>query len=115
MSKTTEYCIIYAVLSQETSERLNMGLLAFADGDVFYRYSERKLEALAKLLPKESFEFYRALLCNLDTKAISASSLEYLNRYSNNLFAVSEVKKVDMPYGADTQRWLYQSYVDMAA
>lgn len=115
MSKTTEYCIIYAVLSQETSERLNMGLLAFADGEVFYRYSERKLEALAKLLPKESYEFYRGLLCNLDTKAISASSLEYLNRYSNNLFAVSEVKTVDMPYGADTQHWLYQSYIEMAA
>ena len=113
--KTTEYCIIYAVLSQETSERLNMGLLAFADGEVFYRYSERKLEALEKLLPKESYEFYRGVLSNFDTTTISSSTIDYLNRYSNNLFAVSEVKTIDMPYGAETQHWLYQNYVDKAA
>lgn len=115
MSKMTEYCIIYAVLSQETSERLNMGLIAFADGEVFYRYSERKLEALEKLLPAEAFKFYRGVLSNLDTKSISTSSIDYLNRYSNNLFAVSEVKKVDMPYSQETQRWLYRNYVDMVA
>ncbi|MCQ2334886.1 MAG: hypothetical protein MJZ89_03485 [Paludibacteraceae bacterium] len=115
MSNTTKYCLIYAILSQETSERLNMGVLAFGDGKVFYRYSERKLEALKQILPKESFDFYCGVLSSLETKSISSSSIDYLNRYSNNLFAVSEVKTVDMPFSAETQQWLYHNYVDVVA
>lgn len=115
MSKTTKFCIIYAVLSQETSERLNMGLLAFADGNMFYQYSERKLAALEKLLPRESYLFYEKLLKNIDVNKLDASSLDYLRRYSNNLFAVSEVKDVQMPYTEDTTKWLYRNYVDSAA
>lgn len=115
MSNTTKYCIIYAVLSQETSERLNVGLLAFADGHVFYQYSQRKLNALQQLLPQEAYEFYKAMLKNIDTKTINASTLDYLNRYSNNLFAISEVKDVQMPYNESTTDWLYRNYIESAA
>lgn len=115
MSNTTKFCIIYAVLSQETSERLNVGLLAFADGKIFYQYSERKLAALEKLLPKESFDFYERLLKNIDVTSLDTSTLDYLKRYSNNLFAISEIKNVQMPYTEDTTRWLYRNYVDYAA
>ena len=115
MSNITKYCIIYAVLSQETSERLNVGLLAFADGQVFYQYSQRKLNALEQLLPKEAYEFYKTMLKNINTKNINASTLDYLNRYSNNLFAISEVKDVQMPYNESTTDWLYRNYIDSAA
>lgn len=115
MSNTTKFCIIYAVLSQETSERLNVGLLVFADGKTFYQYSERKLAALEKLVPKEVFAFYERLLKNIDVSMLDASHLDYLKRYSNNLFAVSEVKDVQMPYTEDTTKWLYRNYVDYAA
>lgn len=115
MNNTTKYCIIYAVLSQETSERLNMGLLAFAEGKMFYQYSERKLAALEKLLPRESYIFYEKLLRNIDINTLDVSSLDYLRRYSNNLFAISEVKNVQMPYSEDTAQWLYRNYVDCAA
>lgn len=115
MSNTTKFCIIYAVLSQETSERLNVGLLAFADGKMFYQYSERKLAALEKLLPAESYSFYERLLKSIDVSSLDASRLEYLKRYSNNLFAISEIKDVQMPYTEDTTRWLYRNYVDCAA
>lgn len=115
MSNTTNFCIIYAVLSQETSERLNVGLLAFADGKTFYQYSERKLAALEKLVPKEVFVFYERLLKNIGVSALDTSRLDYLKRYSNNLFAISEVKNVQMPYSEDTTKWLYRNYVDSAA
>lgn len=115
MSNTTKFCIIYAVLSQETSERLNVGLLAFADGKIFYQYSKRKLAALEKLLPRESFIFYERLLKNIDVTAFDISSLDYLKRYSNNLFAISEIKNVQMPYTDDTTQWLYRNYIDYAA
>ena len=115
MNNTTKFCIIYAVLSQETSERLNVGLLAFADGKTFYQYSKRKLAALEKLVPKEVFEFYERLLKNIDINTLNPSNLDYLKRYSNNLFAISEVKNVEMPYTDDTTQWLYRNYVDQAA
>ena len=115
MNNTTKFCIIYAVLSQETSERLNVGLLAFADGKIFYQYSKRKLAALEQLLPKESYAFYERLLKNIDVTTLDISLLDYLKRYSNNLFAISEVKDVQMPYSADTTQWLYRNYVDYVA
>lgn len=115
MSNTTKFCIIYAVLSQETSERLNVGLLAFADGKTFYQYSKRKLEALEKLLPVETYSFYERLLKNIDATTLDASRLDYLKRYSNNLFAISEIKDVQMPYTDDTTKWLYRNYVDSVA
>ena len=115
MNNTTKFCIIYAVLSQETSERLNVGLLAFANGQTFYQYSERKLAALEKLLPKETFTFFERLLRNIDISMLDASSLDYLKRYYNNLLAISEVKDVQMPYTDDTTQWLYRNYVDNAA
>lgn len=115
MSNTTKFCIIYAVLSQETSERLNVGLLAFADGKTYYQYSERKLAALEKLLPKESYIFFEKLLKNIAVNALDISRLDYLKRYSNNLFAISEVKDVQMPYTESTTQWLYRNYIDYAA
>ncbi len=115
MSNTTKFCIIYAVLSQETSERLNVGLLAFADGKVFYQYSERKLSALEKLLPAEAYSFYAKLLKTMDVSTLDSKRLDYLMRYSNNLFAISEIKDVQMPYSEDTTQWLYRNYVDHAA
>lgn len=115
MSNTTKFCIIYAVLSQETSERLNVGLLAFADGKTFYQYSENKLAALQKLIPHEAYTFYAKLLKNIDVSTLDMSSLDYLKRYSNNLFAISEIKDVQMPYTEDTTQWLYHNYVDHTA
>lgn len=115
MSNTTKFCIIYAVLSQETSERLNVGLLAFADGKTYYQYSERKLAALEKLLPKESYIFFEKLLKNIAVNALDISRLDYLKRYSNNLFAISEIKDVQMPYTESTTQWLYRNYIDYAA
>lgn len=115
MNNTTKFCIIYAVLSQETSERLNVALLAFADGKTFYQYSERKLAALEKLLPTEVYSFYDRLLKTIDVKSLDASSLDYLKRYSNNLFAISEIKDVQMPYSEDTTQWLFRNYVDYVA
>lgn len=115
MSNTTQYCILYAVLSQETTEHLNMGIIAFSDGKVFYQYSQRKLAALRHLLPREACDFYEGILKNLDAKNMSTSDLEYLRRYSNNMFSVSEIQSVQLPYSDQTAHWLYSNYIDKVA
>lgn len=108
----TRYCIIYAVLSQETGERLNVGLLTFADGKVSLRYSERKLAAMRHLLPAEACDFYEGMLKNMKTEELTDARMDYLHRYSNNLFAVSDLKQVDMPCNEETSQWLYTSNID---
>lgn len=115
MNNTTQYCILYAVLSQETTERLNMGIIAFSNGQVFYQYSQRKLAALRYLLPREACDFYEGILKNLDVKNMSTSDLEYLRRYSNNMFSVSEIQSVQLPYNDQTAHWLYSNYIDKVA
>lgn len=113
MNNTTQYCIVYAVLCLETSERLSVGILAFGNGECSFRYSQKKLNALEKLLPKRVFDFYCNIIKNLDPKELSqTSSLDYMQRYANNLLAISEVKKVDMQYDQNTTDWLYNSFVD---
>lgn len=114
MNNTTQYCIVYAVICMETSERLSVGVLAFGDGECCFRYSQKKLDALERLLPKKVFDFYCNIIKNLDPKELSQeSSLEYMRRYANNLLAISEVKKVDMQYNKNTTDWLYNSYIDI--
>lgn len=115
MNNNTKFCIIYAILSQETSERLNVGILAFAEGQTYYQYSERKLAALEKLLPPETYTFFERILKNMDASKLDILELDYLKRYSNNLFAISEIKDIQMPYSEDTTRWLYKNYIDSAA
>jgi len=116
MDKTTKYCIIYAVLCMETSERLSVGMLAF-DGDKYsYRYSQRKLDALEKLLPKKVHDFFCNVIKNLDASQLcSEASLDYMNRYSNNLLALSTVQSINMEYNKDTTDWLFSSFIDPVA
>ena len=61
------------------------------------------------------FDSFYSFLDNIDVTALDASRLDYLKRYSNNLFAISEVKDVQMPYTEDTTQWLYHNYIDYAA
>ena len=113
MSQQTKYCIIYANLCPETSERLSVGLLAFKDNESTYFYSERKLEALKSLYPEKVYTFYRGLIEHLNTEQLtSASSLDYLHRYSNNLLTISQVSDVNMEYSPETAHWLYENYVE---
>ena len=111
----TKYCIIYAVLSQETGEHLNVGLLTFSDGKVNLQYSKRKLAAMRQLLPAEACDFYESILENLNTTELTDAHLDYLRRYSNNLFAMSDIKQLDIPYSEATARWLYTSNIDNTA
>ena len=92
-----------------------MGIIVFSEGQVFYQYSQRKLAALRLLLPREACDFYEGILTNLNAQNMSASDLEYLRRYSNNMFSVSEIQSVQLPYNDQTAHWLYANYVDKVA
>lgn len=111
----TRYCIIYAVLSQETGERLNVGLLTFGNGKVELRYSKRKLAAMRQILPAEACDFYEGMLKNMNTAELTDARIDYLRRYSNNLFAVSDIKQLEIPYSEATAQWLYASNIEVAA
>lgn len=111
----TRYCIIYAVLSQETGERLNVGIITFAEGKANLRYSKRKLAAMRQLLPAEACDFYEGMLKNINTAQLTDARIDYLRRYSNNLFALSELKHVEIPYSDATAQWLYRSNIDSLA
>ena len=109
----TRYCIIYAVLSQQTAERLNVGIITLGKDDVKYRYSQRKLDALKLLLPEKVHTFYSNLVKNLDVKQLaSPDKLDYMQRYSNNLLAISPVRSVELPASTQTADYLFHSYVE---
>jgi len=107
-----KYCIIYAMLRPEIQEKISVGLLAFsADGDIFYKYSNKKMSAVKILMSNNSFSNFSEMVENFD-KNISVDGVSYLNRYSNNLMSVSRLTNIDVDYNSKNLNRLYSVYVD---
>ena len=113
MNNSTKYCIIYAVLCMQTDEKLSVGLISFGEGGKEYRYSQRKLDALEILLPKKVHQFFSNLIKTLDVEQFcTPSNIDYMNRYSNNLLAISKINTIDVPFSKESTDWLFLNFIE---
>ena len=80
---TLEYSIVYASIRPEIKERVSVGIIFCQEGVILSRKSA--LESVA--------------------------NIDYLNRYSNNILTVSEIKKVRMDTENLSKDGLYKMYV----
>ncbi len=110
---TLEYSIVYAVIRPEIRERISVGIIFCQEGDIEVRYSNVKLDAVKNLLPESDYKYVRRTLWSMSTKGRleSVANIDYLNRYSNNILTVSEIKKVRMDSSKLTRNKLYKMYV----
>lgn len=111
--KTLEYSIVYAMIRPEISERVSVGIIFCQEGEMEFKYSNAKLEAVKMLVSEAEYSYLRRALTSMSTnKALdSASSIEYLNRYSNNILTVSGLRKVKADSPRISKDRLYKMYV----
>lgn len=110
---TLEYSIVYASIRPEIKERVSVGIIFCQGGVIEVRYSTAKLNAVKQLLPKMEYDYLRRSMVSLSRKSAleSVANIDYLNRYSNNILTVSEIKKVRMDTENLSKDGLYKMYV----
>lgn len=107
-----EYSIVYAEIRPEIKERVSVGIIFCQGSDIEVRYSNAKLHVVKNLIPSVDYDYLRRSLISMSTKNTvnSIASVEYLNRYSNNILTVSEVRKVKSSAVVSKNK-LYRMYV----
>ena len=110
---TLEYSIVYAMIRPEISERVSVGIIFCQDGQLEMKYSKAKLEVVKKLLSEAEYNYLRRALLTLSSKNAleTVSSIDYLNRYSNNILTVSGLRKVKVDSPRISKDRLYTMYV----
>ena len=110
---TLEYSIVYATIRPESRERVSVGIIFLQDGNIDVKYSQAKLNAVRHLVSEAEYKYLRRTLVNMSTKNVLASlaSIDYLNRYSNNVLTVSDIRKVRMDSPRLSRNKLYEMYV----
>lgn len=110
---TLEYSIVYATIRPEIRERVSVGIIFCQDGKIEVRYSTAKLNAVKHLVSEAEYNYLRRTLVTLSTKNVleSVARIDYLNRYSNNVLTVSDIRKVRMDSPRLSRNRLYEMYV----
>ena len=110
---TLEYSIIYAMIRPEISERVSVGIIFCQGGEWEFKYSNAKLEAVKMLVSDAEYNYLRRALISMSSNKVldSASSIEYLNRYSNNILTVSGLRRVKADSPRVSKDRLYKMYV----
>ena len=109
-----KYSIVYAVIRPEIKEKLACGIIMMDGEKAEFRYSDKKLRALKELYGEKEYGFFETIMENMRSEAatLAPQSIDYLNRYSNNLMAVSPLQNIDIPYNADSADWIFTQYID---
>ena len=110
---TLEYSIVYAMIRPEIAERVSVGIIFYQGGHLEMKYSTAKLGVVKKLLSDAEYNYLRRALTTLSSKNVleSVSSIDYLNRYSNNIMTVSGLRKVKVDSPRISKDRLYKMYV----
>lgn len=111
--KTLEYSIVYAMIRPEIYERISIGIIFCQDGEIEVKYSNAKLNAVRHLVSEAEYNYLRRSLISMSTKNLvdSVASIDYLNRYSNNVLTVSDIRRVKMDSPRISRNKLYEMYV----
>lgn len=110
---TLEYSIVYAEIRPEIQERVSVGIVFCQEGVIEIRYSTAKLSAVKSLVPSADYDYLcRALKSlSINKKLDSVATIDYLNRYSNNILTVSEMRRVKTDSAKVSRDRLYKMYV----
>ena len=110
---TLEYSIVYAMIRPEISERVSVGIIFCQGGQLEMKYSTAKLGVVKQLLSAAEYGYLRRALTTLSAKNAqeSVQSIDYLNRYSNNILTVSGLRKVKVDSPRISKDRLYKMYV----
>ena len=113
MKPQFQYSIVYGLLNLELTERLSVGILYVNNGEIKFKYSQRKMDALKLLMNSAEHHFLSRVIKNLEnsTQKESPERINYLSRYSNNLIQFSPLTTINLEPTPQNYKWLYETYV----
>jgi len=113
MKPQFQYSIVYGLLNLELTERLSVGILYVNNGEISFKYSQKKMDALKLLMNRPEYSFLMRVIKNMEnsTKNESPERINYLSRYSNNMIQFSPLITIDLEPTPKNFKWLYETYV----
>jgi len=116
------YSILQVPIRPAGQEVVNLGLLLMGDQESYFRFSNRKLEFVKKLIPENSFALLRSYLFGLSekiktedellqTKFKSTEFVSYLANYNNNLITFSKPTPIDLETSERTYQLLFEKFI----
>jgi hypothetical protein len=116
------YSILQVPIRPAGQEVLNLGLLLMGDQGSYFRFSNRKLEFVKKLIPENSFALLRSYLFGLAEKIKTEDDLlqnkfkniefvSYLANYNNNLITFSKPTSIDLETSEKTYQLLFEKFI----
>jgi len=121
---TPFYSILKVPVNSAGQEYLNVGLLLVSEHNLYFRLSNKKLQVVKKLIPKNAFKLLKWYL-NGVSKAVTspenelpsqfrnASFITYLANYNNNLITFSTPTCIDLEVDEIAYRTLFEKIVFM--
>ena len=113
----TTYTILQAVISPNTDERINIGIL-LSDGEhTVWEYSDKKLDILRMWRGDAAYNMVKRISECLQSNALlreeimQPSQLSYLQRYANNLVTVTPAQSVPSTLDTDLTSSLYNRVI----
>lgn len=128
----TLYSILYITINTALDEKVSIGIL-MSDGDKFiYKYSSEKLLAIKGLMDNDRYNFIKQYLRSLEeefnsetnhkdkngiefpfegNKKYSEGYINYLANYSNNIIQFSPAKSINIVFGTDNYKKLFERYI----
>ena len=113
----TTYTILQAVISPNTDERINIGIL-LSDGEhTVWEYSDKKLDILRMWRGDAAYNMVKRISECLQSNALlreeimQPSQLSYLQRYANNLVTVTPAQSVPLTLDTDLTSSLYNRVI----
>lgn len=119
---TSFYSIVQVPIRPAGQEMVNIGLLLIGDRESYFRFSNRKLGFVRKLIPENSFALLRSYLFGLSEKIKmeddviqsrfkSTEFVNYLSNYNNNLIAFSKPTPIDLEASEKTYQLLFEKFI----
>lgn len=130
------YTIFSALLRPEIQEKISVGLLFMNHEEIYFRYSDQKLRAVKSLISDSRFqntqeyagyhrrrvyengpvgskkESHKFSMNSELSQLFSASYIDYLSRYSNNLLVFSAPKELMLDFNEQNFSVLYRRFID---
>lgn len=115
------YSILHVPIRPAGQEYLNIGLLFIGERESYFRFSNRKLELVKKLIPENSHSLLRSYLIGLaeniktgeeaSRKFRESDFVNYLSNYNNNLITFSKPTPIDLEVSEKTFQLLFEKFI----
>ena len=117
------YSILTVPIRPAAQEQLNIGLLFVGERELYFRFSNRKLNFIKKLLPENSFNLLKSYVFGLSEQFNTSDEniirkkfhnnefVNYISNYNSNLVTFTKPTPIEMEVNDKNFRVLFEKFI----